>query len=338
MIRVLLVDDYQPWRYFVSSTLQKQLGIKFIGQASDGREAVQKTQELKPDLILMDIGLPTLNGIEAARQIRRLSPTSKILFLSEGRSWDIAEEALGTGAGGYVVKSDAGRDLVPAVEAVLQGKQFVSGSLREQDFTDSKDEYTADDPRSERSVEPPPTQNAEIRHEVEFYSDDAAFVTGFAAFIEAVLDAGNAAILIATESHRSGILQKLKAKGLDVGAAIKQGRYLSLDAVETVSTLMINDVLDPIHYAKVVGDLLTKAAKSAEGEHPRVTFCGECAPTLLAEGNAEAAIQLEHLWNEITKTYRVDTLCGYLWSAFPHGEGSPIFERICAEHSAVHYQ
>ena len=83
----------------------------------------------------------------------------------------------------------------------------------------------------------------EIRHEVEFYSDDAAFVAGFAGAIEAALDAGNAVIVIATESHRSGILQKLKAKGLDVGAAIKQGRYLSLDAVKTVSTLMINDVL-----------------------------------------------------------------------------------------------
>jgi len=80
-------------------------------------------------LILLEIGLPTLNGIEAARRIRQVSPTSKILFVSENRSLDIAEEALGTGAGGYVVKSDARSELLPAVKAVLEGKRFISASL-----------------------------------------------------------------------------------------------------------------------------------------------------------------------------------------------------------------
>lgn len=100
-----------------------------IGEVSDGLEAVQKVQELQPDLILLDIGLPTLNGIEAAKRIRHVSPSSKILFVSEHRSPDIAEEALSTGAVGYVVKSDAARELLPAVKAVLEGKRFVSASL-----------------------------------------------------------------------------------------------------------------------------------------------------------------------------------------------------------------
>jgi DNA-binding NarL/FixJ family response regulator len=96
---------------------------------SDGLEAVQQAQQLQPDLILLDIGLPTLNGIEAARRIREVSPASKILFVSENRSVDIAEEALNIGAGGYVVKSDATSDLLPAVKAVLEGKRFISASL-----------------------------------------------------------------------------------------------------------------------------------------------------------------------------------------------------------------
>ena len=127
--RVLVVDDYEPYRRFVCSTLQKQADLQIIGEVSDGLEAVQKTQELRPDLILLDIGLPTLNGIEVARRIRKHSPTSKILFVSENRSWDMAEEALRTGAGGYLVKSDAASDLLPAVESVLKGKQFVSASF-----------------------------------------------------------------------------------------------------------------------------------------------------------------------------------------------------------------
>jgi len=128
-IRVLVVDDNEPWRRFASTTLLKQAKLQVIGQATDGLQAVQLAQELLPDLILLDIGLPTLNGIEAARRIREVSPASKILFVSENRSPDIAEAALSTGAGGYVVKSDAAGELLPAVKAVLDGKRFVSASL-----------------------------------------------------------------------------------------------------------------------------------------------------------------------------------------------------------------
>jgi DNA-binding NarL/FixJ family response regulator len=126
---ILVVDDFEPWRHFVSTTLQKQLTLQIIGEAVDGLEAVQKAQQLQPDLILLDIGLPTLNGIEAARRIREISPKSRILFVSENRSVDVAEEALSTGAGGYVVKSDAGSELLPAIKAVLEGKRFISASL-----------------------------------------------------------------------------------------------------------------------------------------------------------------------------------------------------------------
>ena len=128
-IRVLVVDDYKPWLRFISSMLQKQSNLQVIGEVSDGLEAVQKAQELKPDLILLDVGLPTMNGIEAARQIRQRVPESKILIVSENRSWDIAEKALRMGADGCVVKSNAASELLPAVRAVLEGKPFVSRRL-----------------------------------------------------------------------------------------------------------------------------------------------------------------------------------------------------------------
>jgi DNA-binding NarL/FixJ family response regulator len=128
-VRVLVVEDYKPWLRFISSELEKLSNLQPIGEVSDGEEAVQQAQKLQPDLILLDIGLPTINGIEAARRIREVSPASKILFVSETRSPEIAEEALNTGAGGYVLKSDAASDLLPAIKAVLEGKRFVSASL-----------------------------------------------------------------------------------------------------------------------------------------------------------------------------------------------------------------
>lgn len=124
-IRVLLVDDYAPWREAICSILQRGNGFQVIGEAADGFKAVQKAQELQPDLILLDLGLPSINGIEAARQIRVQSPNSKILIVTENRSPDIVEAALNSGALGYVVKANSAHDLLPAVELVLQGKRFV---------------------------------------------------------------------------------------------------------------------------------------------------------------------------------------------------------------------
>ncbi|MGB6675071.1 MAG: response regulator transcription factor [Terriglobales bacterium] len=126
---VLLVEDFAPFRRFVSSTLAKRENLKVICEVSDGQEAVQKAEELKPELILLDIGLPTLNGIEAARRIRELSPESKIIFLTQESSPEVVEMALDLGAWGYVRKMTAGSDLLAAVDAVLAGRRFVSGNL-----------------------------------------------------------------------------------------------------------------------------------------------------------------------------------------------------------------
>jgi DNA-binding NarL/FixJ family response regulator len=129
VIRILVVDDFKDWRCQVHSLLQSRPECRVIAEASDGPEAVQKAEDLKPDLILLDIGLPKLNGIEAARRIRQLSPSSKIIFLSQNNDLDIVRAALGTGAVGYVRKIETGRELLPTVDAVLRGEQFVSSRL-----------------------------------------------------------------------------------------------------------------------------------------------------------------------------------------------------------------
>lgn len=108
--------------------------MQIIGEVADGLEAVQKTEILEPDLVLLDIGLPTLNGMEAARQIRKLVPASKIIFVSQESSSDVVQEALQLGAWGYVVKTRAASDLLAAVDAFLEGRQFVSVGLAIQSF------------------------------------------------------------------------------------------------------------------------------------------------------------------------------------------------------------
>ncbi len=125
-VRVLVVEDFVAFRRVISSILRKRRELQIICEVSDGLEAVQKAAELKPDLILLDIGLPKVNGIEAARQILNLAPKSKILFVSQESSAEVVLEALSVGALGYVVKSHVGGDLLAAVESVISGKQFLS--------------------------------------------------------------------------------------------------------------------------------------------------------------------------------------------------------------------
>jgi DNA-binding NarL/FixJ family response regulator len=127
--RVLVVEDSESFRKFICSTLGKRPELQIVGEVTDGLEAVQRAEQLQPDLIVLDIGLPSLNGIEAARRIRKVCPESKILFLSQESSADVAQEGLDLGALGYVVKAHAGRELLIAVEAVVRGKRFLSEGL-----------------------------------------------------------------------------------------------------------------------------------------------------------------------------------------------------------------
>jgi len=126
--KILVVDDCEDFRQFICSALQEKLQFQ-ITEALDGLEAVQKTGALQPDLIVLDVGLPGLNGLEVARRARKLAPSTRILFISQETSPDIVREALDASALGYVHKLHAKRDMLSAVEAVLRGEQFVSDGL-----------------------------------------------------------------------------------------------------------------------------------------------------------------------------------------------------------------
>ena len=126
----LVVEDGEDFRHFLCSTLIKTTECEIVGEASDGLEAVYQAEKLQPDLILLDLGLPALNGIQVARRIRQISPGSKILFVSQNSSPEIAQGALNVGAHGYLVKSDT-NELTSAISTVLAGAQFISSRLKQ---------------------------------------------------------------------------------------------------------------------------------------------------------------------------------------------------------------
>jgi two-component system NarL family response regulator len=121
----VVADDFENWRRAIVSILAEEPDFEVIFQASDGVEAVQKCWELKPDILVMDVGLPKLSGLEAARQIREISPDTKILFLSANTSREVLQEALRLGAAGYILKMNAGCELLQAVRAAVRNEEFL---------------------------------------------------------------------------------------------------------------------------------------------------------------------------------------------------------------------
>ena len=304
MFQILVVEDFEAFRQFICSTLRQRAEFQ-IAEASEGLEAVRKAEQLRPDLILLDIGLPNLNGIEASKRISKLVPNAKILFLSQESSADVVREALNLGAKGYLHKLHAGTVLLPAIDAVLGGTQFVTGGL----------EFSAG-------------RNGQVhhRHEVIFCSEDGALLGSLAHFIAVALNAGDAAIVWVTESHRKSLLRKLQERGVPIEAAFRKGTFIAADIAEPP---------DPIRIYEAVRGLSESASKWGK-KHPRVAVCGERAGRFWAEGKIDVAIRLEQFFNEFAKSHDIDILCPY---PMPHSlNGDRIFKDICAEHSYVSFR
>lgn len=130
VVRVLVVDDFEPFRRFISVILKTKPELQVIGEASDGLEGVQKAEDLRPDLILLDIGLPKLNGMETAKSLSRIAPEAKVLFVSQSDDPNVIAAAMSDGAKGYVWKPTAHSELLPAIEAVMRGDRFISSQVQ----------------------------------------------------------------------------------------------------------------------------------------------------------------------------------------------------------------
>jgi len=297
---ILVVDDFPDFRRFVCSVLKQRAEFS-VSEASDGLQAVEKAKELKPDLILLDLALPALNGIEVARRVRNLVPAARILFVSLESSQETVREALRLGAG-YVHKVSLSSDLLPAIEAVLGGKRFLSSSLELSGGAD---------------LEAPST------HEIVFCADEAALLGGLTHFIATALNAGSPALVLATESHQQRLLQRLRFRGMDINAAIERGTYFTVDADREPS---------PEGFIETIQGL-REAASQAGNERARVAIFGERAGRLWAAGKTEEAIRFEQFGHELAKSQGLDILCAY---PSPGGrKEEPALKSICAIHSAV---
>ena len=199
-IRVLLADDHKLMRAGLRLVVDQQPDLSVVGEADDGRQAVELARSLKPDVVVMDIGMPNLNGIEAARQIRAIRPDAAVVMLSMHSDEGYVLRALGAGARAYLLKDSATTDLVQAIHAVVEGKSFFSPAVSKvllQDYmrklqrSGAEDSYDLLSPR-EREV---------LQLVAEGKSNkEIASLLNFSVYT--------------VETHRAKIMQKLNLKGV----------------------------------------------------------------------------------------------------------------------------
>ena len=314
-----MVDDYEPWRRHVDATIRNHPHWQIVGEASDGFDAIVKARDLRPDLILLDINLPGIAGIDAATQILAFDPGARVLFMSQYRAWEIVRAAMRTGARGYIPKGDVELDLVSAMDAIVDGRRIVSADVLEPVFTKTAQER----------MQPP-------RHEVGLYSDEAVLLDEYARVAGSALRAGDGAIVAASATRLERIHHRLQTRGIDADSAVREGRYLPADLNRMLSTFTIDGCLDEARFRTAASELLMRTAGAVLGDRPRVATIGDGAFTLWREVGLDEALRLERLWSELSGTYNIDVLCGYLMSEPGDDERHDAIQRVCAEHTAAH--
>ncbi len=315
---VLVVDDYEPWRRRVCSELEKSGRWRIAGELTDGDAAVREARAGKPDVIVLDIGLETLNGIEAARRILSDNPAARILFLTGQSSPDIAEAALDTGAAGYLTKTDAGGRLLLAVETVAAGARFISPSLAGRVV----------------DVARRPSLATAHRHSAVFHTHEAPLLDDYARFAESALAAGQTVIAVADRTRLLKIEEQLEARGVALGLAVRQRRYRAVDTAPGLAALVLDGRADFETVLRFARAVIDEARSSGDR---RVALFGEMAPQAWREGHAEAALTLERAWDAAVRATSADVLCGYLIDGARLAEnGYAVFRDICGAHGDVH--
>lgn len=196
-LRILVADDHEIVRRGLCSLLQKHEGWEICGEATDGRDAVEKAKQLKPDVVILDVGMPNLNGLDATRQLMQHDPNFKVIVLTITDSDQVIREALDSGARGFVLKSDAARDLVSAVEALQHKRMFFTPRVNDLVLAGFLDKGHAISPN-----EPPnlPTLTAREREITQLLAEGKSSKE-----VASLLNLSTKTV----ETHRSNIMRKL---------------------------------------------------------------------------------------------------------------------------------
>jgi CheY-like chemotaxis protein len=294
----------------VSSLLSDD--FRLVAAVTDGRKAVEAVSRLDPDVAVLDITMPELDGFRTAQALQKAGSRAKVVFLTLHDGDEYVEAALRSGARGYVLKARMDADLQCALWHALAGRSFLPS-------LNSLSTLTGD----------------AGGHTIHFRANDGSFHDGVVEVLLAAIARGEMSVVLGTHALRTGIARGLNAAGCDVSAMRAKGNYFEFDAAQAISQVMRNGLPDRSELTKMVDNLERLRLARAPGGRNRVTIFGEMAGLLLQAGNLDAAVRMEQLWSELTRTLPYFTICSYptpILRAEPH---PGVWAAVCAEHTAV---
>jgi CheY-like chemotaxis protein len=305
---VVLVDDDTGVLKAISRTLAKDFEV--VATVSDGRQALTTVARLDPDIVVLDISMPGLNGFRTAEELKRSGARSKVVFLTMHQDDGFVTEAVAHGAMGYVVKPCAWSDLIPALHHVLAGRKYLPTLV-------------------------PLVKTNGGGHAVQFRWDDSAWLDEAADVLSGALRRGDTVATVLVASNHAALAARMGERGWNLADLEQQGLYLVFDADETATRIMRAGRLDVDAINAMVATLEAARTGTAVGPRSHLTLLGEIAGVLIRNGHAEAALELERTWDELTRALPILTICTYPQSCFESGASSAFFAGVCAPHSVI---
>jgi CheY-like chemotaxis protein len=308
MPTVVVADDHPDFLKLVCRELESRFNV--LAAAGDGRRALAAATELDPDLVVLDISMPDLDGFETARELRRMGSRAKIVFLTLHHTDEYMVEAIGSSASGYVLKTCMKTDLVSTVEHALANRTCLP------------------------AVSPLACGDS-CGHALLLYSHERTFFDASADFLSAALLRGDTVALPLSESGREGIARRIRDHGWDLDRLRNERRYVEFDSVEGASHVLRDGRVD-VEYLSGFFDLLEETRlASPRGPQSRLTLCGAIAPLLCAAGKFEAALEVERTWDDLSRGRPYLTLCAYPLDCLQSGDVRAVLKSVCAEHAYV---
>ena len=308
--RVLLADDHINLLKSVSRHLADAFDI--VATAADGRQALDLARRLRPDVVVLDVAMPDLNGFQTLEQLRRDGPEARVVFLTMHRDDEFVAAAINGGAHGYVLKSHMHLDLISAIDHALAGRLFLPSLISLSTVAGS-------------------------RHAVQFHANESHFLDEVSQLVRATLRSGEQVVLVTSEATRIGVAQRLQARQMDLAVLAEREQYVATDSALFLSQVMRDGRPDKGRLAEMVHGLERLRLAVPNGPRGRVTIVGDTSGSLCRNGNFEAALELERIWNELTRALPFFTVCCYPIECFEHSDARNVLANVCAEHSAVNH-
>ena len=306
--RVLLADDDAGILKAISRTLAAEFDV--VATVTDGRKALEAVPRLDPDVVVLDISMPGLNGFRTAEELQRLGTRAKMVFLTMHQEDDFVSKAIDCGAMGYVLKTCASSHLTPALHHALAGRRYLPSLT-------------------------PLVITGTDTHAVQLCGDDSSGLDGVAAVLSSALHRGDTVATVLIESNRDALAVRMKERGWNLADVGKQGRYLVFDAEEAATRVMRAGRPHRDSIAEIVAALDSARSASAAGPRSHLTIVGEMSLVLCRRGTPEAALELERLWDELTRSLPILTICPYPTSCFDHDGVPELVSGISAHHSVI---